>query len=66
MGAAHFGIPYALRDKLAVGGVLIFPEETAFGEQYFVVYQKMADGELKMIENAGGVWYIQALDRPPS
>lgn len=66
MGAAHFGIPNALKDKLAVGGVLIFPEEMAFGEQYFVVYEKMVGGSLKMIDNAGGVLYIQALDRPPS
>ena len=66
MGAAHFGVPNALRDKLTVGGVLIFPEQTTFGEQFFVVYEKMADGNLKMIDNAGGVWYIQAQDRPPS
>ena len=26
MGAAHFGIPIALKDKLAIGGILIFPE----------------------------------------
>lgn len=66
MGAAHLGVPTTLKDKLAVGGVLIFPEETAFGDQYFVVYEKMADGNLEMIDNVGGVWYIQALDRPPS
>jgi protein-L-isoaspartate(D-aspartate) O-methyltransferase len=66
MGTAHVGVPEALKEKLAVGGVLIFPEETMLGEQYFVVYEKKSDGNLAMIDNAGGVWYIQALDRPPS